>query len=236
VDNSSDAPTRLGTDGQDVTPVADRHVAVGEDPVGVIRLQQALEPGGDAPPPLADLAPEAAERGARVVIDRARLVEGEAQPIAHLGRSGQRVRQRREVGARGPGRVSVRGEPGRRVDHGDELDQVGAVEDTAGGAAAVEQGSHVGHALERGGARGRERQPRLPRQLDGGVHGEGFGEGRRRRRPLATHLGECFVSQERPHRVPLGATLPDATCLHPTPHSPPPRIAGARRCVWNSGG
>src|SRR5439155_8803575 len=82
------ATPRLRTQGEDVTPVADRDVPLAEAPLALRILEGALELGGEPPPPLADLAAQETEPGASVVRDCAVHVERPAESTGELGEAG----------------------------------------------------------------------------------------------------------------------------------------------------
>src|SRR5207247_3440003 len=84
VDDAADATPCFRPNGEDIAPVADRDVSVGEDPFGVRVLEGALELGGDPAPPLTDLAAQMTDPGARVVRDRAVGVERPAESVGQL--------------------------------------------------------------------------------------------------------------------------------------------------------
>src|SRR5882724_9715000 len=226
VDDAAHAAPRLGPHRQHVPTMPERDVPVGEEPVGVAPLEGALELGGELSATLADLAPEALERRARIVGDGAARVEGAAQPVRELGEAGQGLGDRRHAGARLTHGSTVGAELRARLENGNDQDQLGTVENAAVGTAADQHGTNIGESFERERPGGRERQSGLARHVDRRFDLRHVGEGLRRRRALATHLGRRFVSQERPHRIPFGAGLPDSACLQPSPHWLPTRITG----------
>ncbi len=206
-------------------------VPIGEQPVGVVALEGALELARELPPAIADLATKALERRARLVGHGAAGVEGVAEPVGELGEAGQGLGDRRHAGARLAYAPAVGAELGARVEDGNDLDHLGAVEHATLCAAARQGRSDVGKGFERERAGGRERQASLAGHLDRRLDFGGIGERLRCRRPVASHLGQCFVGQERPHRVPFGAGLPDSACLQPSPHSLPIWVTGVPASV-----
>ena len=226
VDDAAHAGPGLGPHRQDVAAVSKRDVPVGEEPVGVVALEGALELGGELPAPFADLAAEALERGAGVIRHGAARVEGAAEPVGELGEAGQGVGDRRHARARLAHAPTVGAELGARVEDRDDLDHLGAVEHAAIGATARQDGSDVGEGFQGERAGGGERQASLAGHLDRRLDFGGFGERLGCRRPITSHLRRSFVGQKTPHRVPFGAGLPDPACLQPAPHSLPIRVTG----------
>src|SRR5207245_8740293 len=136
VDDAAHAAPRLGPHGQDVSAVAERHVAVGEEPVRLAPLKGALELGGKLSAPVPDFAAEALEGRARVIGHGATRVEGPPEALGTLGYMGQGVGDRRHAGPRLAHGPAVGAELRARVDAGGDLTQLAALEATAGGAAS----------------------------------------------------------------------------------------------------
>ena len=226
VDDAAHAAPRLGPHGQDVSAVAERHVAVGEEPVRLAPLKGALELGGELSAPVPDFAAEALEGRARVIGHGATRVEGPPEALGKLGNMGQGVGDRRHAGTRLAHGSAVGAELRVRVEDRDDLNQLESVEDTAVGATACEHGPDIGEAFQRERPGPGEGQPGLARHLDRRLDLADIRERLCGRRALATHRGQRFVRQERPYRIPFGAGLPGSACLHPSPHSLPARITG----------
>ena len=135
------------------------------------------------------------------------------------------------LGARLARAPTVGAELGARVENGNDLDHLGAVEHAALGTTARQDRADVGERFQRERASGGERQARLAGHLDRCLDFGEVGERLGCRCPIASHLSRSFVSQERPHRVPFGAGLPDSACLQPSPHSLPSRVTGVPACI-----
>ena len=139
---------RLGPHRQDVAAVSKRDVPVGEEPVGVVALEGALELDAELSAPLADLTAEALERGAGVIRHGAARVEGAAEPVGELGEAGQGVGDRRHARTGLAHAAAVGAELGARVEDGDDLDHLEAVEHAALSATARQDRSDVGEGLQ----------------------------------------------------------------------------------------
>ena len=166
VDDSAHAAARLGPNRQNVAAVSKRDVPIGEEPVGVAALEGALELAGELPAPVTDLAAQPLERRARVVGHGAARVEGAAQPVGELGEAGQGLGDARDRGARLTHGAAVRAEPGARVEDGNDLDHLGAVQHAALGTTAREDRADVGEGFQRQRAGGGQRQTGLACHLD----------------------------------------------------------------------
>ena len=189
VDDSAHAAPRLGPHRQDVAAVSKRDVVVGEEPVGVAALEGALELAGEMTAPFADLTPKALERRTRVVGHGTARIERAAEPVGELGEPRQGVGDRRHLGARLTHASAVGAELGARVEDGNDLNHLGAVEHGALGAAARQDRADVGERLQWKRAGGGQRQTRLAGHLDRRLDFGDVGERLGRRRPIASHLG-----------------------------------------------
>src|SRR5206468_1692530 len=88
VDDAAHAGPGLGPHRQHVAAVSKRDVPVGEEPVGVVALEGALELGGELSAPFADLAAVASARRAwRVISIAAWTSEGSVNGSAVVARS-----------------------------------------------------------------------------------------------------------------------------------------------------
>ena len=83
MDDPTQATPRLGTERDHVATVADGDEAVREDPVA-FAVQLPLEVGDQPPPTLADIATNLRQARARLVGQRAIVVERLAQAVAQL--------------------------------------------------------------------------------------------------------------------------------------------------------
>src|SRR5262249_34284733 len=141
------------------------HEAIGEDPVAVASLEQALEVGYRAAPSLAQVTTNMAEAGARMIFDVAIDIEHGLKSIAKIVHAGERLGQADDGSGdrRGRSRVGCQARGG--LEKGNHDDQIAAVENAPGNPGPVEDRADI-RAVDWRRADFRQRRARLAGRFD----------------------------------------------------------------------